>query len=110
MSATEFPACPQCGQPNTYPDADLFICPDCAHEWSAQATADEDDTGPRVIKETTKQTLPAGFQSAEFLLKHGLVDQIVSRLEQRDRIRDLLSALHVRKKPAAAPLPVAAGT
>jgi acetyl-CoA carboxylase carboxyl transferase subunit beta len=66
--------------------------------------------GPRVIKETTKQTLPAGFQSAEFLLKHGLVDQIVSRLEQRDRLRDLLSALHLRKKPVAAPLAVAAGT
>jgi acetyl-CoA carboxylase carboxyl transferase subunit beta len=66
--------------------------------------------GPRVIKETTKQTLPAGFQSAEFLLKHGLVDQIVSRLEQRDRLRDILSALHVRKKPVAAPLAVAAGT
>lgn len=56
--------------------------------------------GARVIKETTKQTLPAGFQTAEFLLKHGLIDQIVSRLEMRDRIRDLLLALHVRKKPA----------
>jgi acetyl-CoA carboxylase carboxyl transferase subunit beta len=66
--------------------------------------------GPRVIKETTKQTLPAGFQSAEFLLKHGLVDQIVSRLEQRDRLRDLLSALHVRKKPKATPPAVAAAT
>ena len=61
--------------------------------------------GARVIKDTTKQTLPAGFQTAEFLLKHGLVDQIVSRLEMRDRLRDLLLALHVRRKsgaPAAA--------
>jgi acetyl-CoA carboxylase carboxyl transferase subunit beta len=58
--------------------------------------------GARVIKETTKQTLPPGFQSAEFLLKHGLIDQIVSRLEMRDRLRDLLSALHLRKKPAVA--------
>ena len=58
--------------------------------------------GARVIKETTKQTLPAGFQSAEFLLKHGLIDQIVSRLEMRDRLRDLLLVLHVRKKPAEA--------
>jgi acetyl-CoA carboxylase carboxyl transferase subunit beta len=58
--------------------------------------------GPRVIKETTKQTLPAGFQTSEFLLKKGLVDQIVSRLELRDRLRDLLAALHQRKKPAAA--------
>lgn len=56
--------------------------------------------GARVIKETTKQTLPEGFQTAEFLLKHGLIDQIVGRLEMRDRLRDLLLALHV-KKPAA---------
>lgn len=54
--------------------------------------------GARVIKDTTKQTLPAGFQTAEFLLKHGLVDQIVSRLELRDRLRDLLSALHLKKR------------
>jgi len=53
--------------------------------------------GARVIKETTKQTLPAGFQSSEFLLKHGLIDQIVSRLEMRDRLRDLLTALHLKK-------------
>jgi acetyl-CoA carboxylase carboxyl transferase subunit beta len=57
--------------------------------------------GARVIKDTTKHTRPPGFQTAEFLLKHGLVDQIVSRLEMRDRLRDLLSALHLKKKPAA---------
>ncbi len=55
--------------------------------------------GARVIKETTKQTLPPGFQTAEFLLKHGLVDQIVPRTEMRDRLRDLLQALHLGKKP-----------
>jgi acetyl-CoA carboxylase carboxyl transferase subunit beta len=58
--------------------------------------------GARVIKDTTKQTLPAGFQTAEFLLKHGLVDQIVPRPEMRDRIRDILSALFLRKEPVAA--------
>lgn len=57
--------------------------------------------GARVIKETTKQTLPAGFQTAEFLLKHGLVDQIVPRTEMRDRLRDFLTALHVKKKARA---------
>ena len=57
--------------------------------------------GPRVIKDTTKQTLPPGFQTSEFLLKHGLVDQIVSRVELRDRIGELLLALHVKKKSAA---------
>jgi acetyl-CoA carboxylase carboxyl transferase subunit beta len=58
--------------------------------------------GPRVIKDTTKQTLPAGFQTSEFLLKHGLIDQIVGRLEMRDRIRDLLLALFVKKSAASA--------
>lgn len=58
--------------------------------------------GARVIKETTKQTLPPGFQSSEFLLKHGLIDQIVSRLEMRERVRDLLLALHVKKAPPVA--------
>ena len=58
--------------------------------------------GPRVIKETTQQALPDDFQSAEFLLKHGLIDQIVSRLEMRDRLRDILQALYIRKAPAVA--------
>jgi acetyl-CoA carboxylase carboxyl transferase subunit beta len=57
--------------------------------------------GPRVIKETTQQELPDGFQSAEFLLKHGLVDQIVSRLEMRDRLGDILRALFVKKMELA---------
>ncbi len=63
--------------------------------------------GARVIKDTTKQTLPAGFQTAEFLLKRGLIDQIVSRLELRDRIRDLLAALYLKQKPAAVPAALA---
>jgi acetyl-CoA carboxylase carboxyl transferase subunit beta len=68
--------------------------------------------GARVIKETTKQTLPAGFQTAEFLLKHGLVDQIVPRTEMRDRLRDFLQALHVKRRSrpsgSRAPQPAAA--
>lgn len=55
--------------------------------------------GPRVINETTKQTLPPGFQTAEFLLQKGLIDQIVSRLEMRDRLGSLLGALFLRKAP-----------
>lgn len=58
--------------------------------------------GARVIKETTKQTLPPGFQSAEFLLKHGLIDQIVSRLEMRDHLREVLTALFLKRKAPAA--------
>jgi len=57
--------------------------------------------GARVIKDTVKQTLPPGFQTAEFLQTHGLIDMIVSRLEMRDRLRDILQALFVKKQPAA---------
>jgi acetyl-CoA carboxylase carboxyl transferase subunit beta len=69
--------------------------------------------GARVIKETTKQTLPAGFQTAEFLLKHGLLDQIVSRLEMKDRLTSILQVLHTHrfvahKVPTASPFPAAA--
>ena len=54
--------------------------------------------GPRVIKETTQQDLPEGFQTSEFLLERGLVDLIVSRLEMRDRMINLMKALYGAKK------------
>jgi len=56
--------------------------------------------GPRVIKETTQQDLPAGFQTSEFLLEHGLVDMIVPRLEMRDRMINLIKALYGAKRSA----------
>jgi len=46
--------------------------------------------GPRVIEETIKQELPEGFQRAEFLLSHGMVDQVVPRGELRARVALLL--------------------
>ncbi len=49
--------------------------------------------GPRVIKQTIKKELPDGFQRAEFLLEHGLIDMIVSRKELKDTIVSLLSHL-----------------
>ncbi len=47
--------------------------------------------GPRVVKETTHQNLPAGFQTAEFMLDHGLVDAIVARKDLRSKLGKLLS-------------------
>lgn len=46
--------------------------------------------GPRVIKETTHQDLPPGFQTAEFMVEHGLVDRIVHRKEMRDELVSIL--------------------
>ena len=54
--------------------------------------------GPRVIRETTHQDLPKGFQTAEFLEEHGLIDQIVHRKNLRPRIAEFLRFLG----PAAA--------
>ena len=49
--------------------------------------------GPRVIRETTHQTLPPDFQTAEFLEKHGLVDLIVTRQKMRQTLGDLRAYL-----------------
>jgi acetyl-CoA carboxylase carboxyl transferase subunit beta len=42
--------------------------------------------GPRVIEQTIKQELPEGFQRSEFLLEHGMLDQIVDRRELKETI------------------------
>ena len=51
--------------------------------------------GPRVIKETTHQDLPEGFQTAEFLVEHGLLDLIVHRKKLREQISQLLNYFSV---------------
>jgi acetyl-CoA carboxylase carboxyl transferase subunit beta len=58
--------------------------------------------GPRVIKDTTQAELPPGFQTAEFLLDHGLIDAIVSRKEMKQQLTDYLSFMTVNRKKAAA--------
>ncbi len=57
--------------------------------------------GPRVIKDTTQAELPAGFQTAEFLLEHGLIDAIVPRKEIKQRLTDYLAFLTASRKAAA---------
>ena len=42
--------------------------------------------GPRVIEQTVRETLPEGFQRAEFLLEHGAIDMIVDRRQMRDKL------------------------
>jgi acetyl-CoA carboxylase carboxyl transferase subunit beta len=49
--------------------------------------------GPRVIESTIRQTLPEGFQRSEFLLAHGMIDRIASRLELKKEISTLLGHL-----------------
>ena len=49
--------------------------------------------GPRVIESTIRQTLPDGFQRAEFLIEHGMVDMIVPRLDMKAQIATILGHL-----------------
>jgi acetyl-CoA carboxylase carboxyl transferase subunit beta len=49
--------------------------------------------GPRVIEQTVRQTLPDGFQRAEFLLEHGAIDMIVDRRQMRDKLANICTQL-----------------
>jgi len=57
--------------------------------------------GPRVIEQITKQKLPEGFQTSEFLLEHGMIDAIVPRAELRDLLATLLDLYGRARRPAA---------
>ncbi len=49
--------------------------------------------GPRVIEQTIREKLPEGFQRAEYLMEHGMVDMVVSRLEMKETVARLLKIL-----------------
>ena len=49
--------------------------------------------GPRVIQQTIREELPEGFQTAEYLLEHGMLDMIVHRRDMRKKISLLLNTL-----------------
>jgi len=57
--------------------------------------------GPRVIEQTVRETLPEGFQRAEFLLEKGAIDMIVDRREMRNRIAQLMTLLAREPAPQA---------
>ena len=59
----------------------------------AEPSARAGFAGPNIIEQTIRQKLPPGFQRSEFLLEHGAIDMIVSRLEMRDTIGRLLGKM-----------------
>ncbi len=64
--------------------------------------------GKRVIEDTIREKLPEGFQSAEYLLEHGMVDMVVPRADLRDTLTRLLRHL-MRPEPAAEVVPLKKG-
>ncbi len=56
---TQLPPCPQCSSAYTYEDGDLFICPECAHEWPKQAASETADVA-KVIRDANGNILQDG--------------------------------------------------
>ncbi len=56
---SNLPPCPACGSAFTYEDGSMFICPECAHEWSNAGAAD-DSSDDRVIKDDNGNVLQDG--------------------------------------------------
>jgi acetyl-CoA carboxylase carboxyl transferase subunit beta len=65
--------------------------------------------GARVIQQATYETLPEGFQTAEFLLRHGLIDRVVQRSEIPAALRQLLSLYPVQSQTVEVSVEVEAG-
>lgn len=57
---SQLPNCPQCGSTFTYQDGELYICPECAHEWSALENDANEDTSAKVIKDAVGNILQDG--------------------------------------------------
>jgi acetyl-CoA carboxylase carboxyl transferase subunit beta len=64
--------------------------------------------GPRVIEQTIRETLPEGFQRAEYLLDHGMLDRVVERRRIRGELASILRLLTNRPAPTLADLPAPA--
>ena len=56
--------------------------------------------GQRVIEQTIREKLPEGFQRAEYLLAHGMIDMVVPRQELKERLATLIGYLTSEKKAA----------
>ena len=82
------PACPQCGLENTYPDADNYVCPDCAHEWPIHATTDAaPDDGDGTVRDAHGNVLADG--DAVILVKDLKVKGSSSTLKKGTKIKSI---------------------
>jgi protein PhnA len=82
------PACPQCGLENTYPDADNYVCPDCAHEWPQAASADSDEAaGDGVVRDANGNLLQDG--DAVILVKDLKVKGSSTTLKKGTKIKSI---------------------
>ncbi|WP_063572111.1 MULTISPECIES: zinc ribbon domain-containing protein YjdM [Luteibacter] len=108
------PACPRCSMENTYPDGDIYVCPDCAHEWPQQSANVAD--GAAVVRDVHGNVLDNGdsvvvikdlkVKGSSIPLKQGsiirnirLVDGDVEHIEgNSDKIKGLVLKVCFLKK------------
>ncbi|MDO8789831.1 MAG: zinc ribbon domain-containing protein YjdM [Sulfuritalea sp.] len=57
---SSFPKCPKCGSEYTYEDEEMFVCPECAHEWSREAAAEENPERKAEVRDAVGNMLQDG--------------------------------------------------
>jgi len=57
---SDLPNCPKCNSEYTYEDGALYVCPECAHEWSQEEAPAEDNESERIIKDANGNVLKDG--------------------------------------------------
>jgi protein PhnA len=57
---SELPKCEKCGSQYTYPDGELFVCPECAHEWPQNQPVDDDVDAAAVVHDANGNALSDG--------------------------------------------------
>lgn len=111
---SDIPACPVCGMEHTYPDGEVYICPDCGHEWPQHAVAQEESR--QVVRDVHGNVLQNGdsvivikdlkVKGASIPLKQGtvirgirLIDGDAEHIEgHSDKIKDLVLKVCFLKK------------
>ena len=86
---SELPPCPKCRSSLTYEDGALFVCPECAHEWSpaATATGDEPDEAGLVVRDANGTFLKDG--DAVVVVKDLKVKGAASALKVGTRVKSI---------------------
>jgi protein PhnA len=86
---TTLPACPRCASTLTYEDGALFVCPECAHEWSAQvdSTAAAADDGALVVRDAFGTVLADG--DSVTIVKDLKVKGAASALKVGTRVKNI---------------------
>ena len=84
------PPCPQCALENTYQDGVNWVCPDCGHEWPANAPGDDSDEGGAVIKDANGNPLTDG--DAVILIKDLKVKGSSTVLKKGTKVKSKPSA------------------